>query len=312
MELKKASSPVVTVLVLTLIAFVASIIIYTWSSGFITEETGGSERNVLSQMLKLEGISVTRRFGDLAEVEIYLRNIGSVEAKIDMIYIESPGGLAIIAKNISKTIIPPKSLEEITFIINYTNVKPYVKYILHISTNLGVYSFGLTRVDLYRLIKGAPIKLPLPVYAIYTTETVNGESLRWHYTKPEKIFNAVKQYADLYVISTYRDLYNFIYNSYQFLKDHPGWPIEKVIIINCHGEVIPYAGPYDNLTLYWKSYLEDLRRTLVARKIIFVNVGGWFAYDIEGAYCTSTNRPITFLSYKPKINGSKEFSRTSI
>jgi len=149
--LRKASSPVITVLALILIVFAASIIIYTWSSGFIIEGIGGSERNVLFQMLKLEGISVPRRFGDLAEVEIYLRNIGSVEAKIDMIYIESPGGLAIIAKNISKTIIPPKSLEEITFIINYTNVKPYIKYVLHISTNLGVYSFGLTRMDLYRL-----------------------------------------------------------------------------------------------------------------------------------------------------------------
>ena len=85
---RKGISPIIAVLLLVIIAVAAAVLTYLWVLGYIgtVQQQGGTQS--LQERIKVEGIEVEG--GSITDV--YIRNIGDVNANISTIYLVEPSG----------------------------------------------------------------------------------------------------------------------------------------------------------------------------------------------------------------------------
>ena len=101
---KKAVSPVIATLLLILIAVAAAILVYVWVTGYASSmtKTGTPE---LEEKIKVEAVNYVN---STKKVTVYFRNIGSVKAVVDSVYVIRARDNAILtsATGISVSLTP--------------------------------------------------------------------------------------------------------------------------------------------------------------------------------------------------------------
>ena len=123
---KKAISPILATLLLIVIAVAAIVVTYAWVMTYMT--SAGTQAGV---MLKKDSKFCLWKTGN---VTIYIRNIGTSDAEIDKVYINS-------APQTSVTYTPPSKIVNkdggtITIVVNFT-WQANIEYHFQISPKLG-------------------------------------------------------------------------------------------------------------------------------------------------------------------------------
>lgn len=97
MKFKKGVSPVIATILLVLIAVAASVIIYTWITGYLGTATPSATQEV-AEKIKVDAVEIS---GTTAT--IYVKNIGDVKVDITSAYILDLRNGTVIAANTSIT-----------------------------------------------------------------------------------------------------------------------------------------------------------------------------------------------------------------
>ena len=110
---KRGVSPVIAILLLIVIAVASSTLFYVWFSGHVMSVKSSAERDTsaLSYKIKIDGAFIS---GDY--LIVYVRNIGDVNATVDIAYLER-GGITQYALNpVNGTLsIPPNRVYKIVY-----------------------------------------------------------------------------------------------------------------------------------------------------------------------------------------------------
>ena len=121
----RALSPIVSVVLLILIAVAASVLIYTWMSGMAAQNP--AEETSLKEKLKVEAVKVetgTYTVGNTNythKVDAYVRNLGQVPVKIVTIYIiNASNGNVIQSNTTANVVIPASAIKPVTIYANLT------------------------------------------------------------------------------------------------------------------------------------------------------------------------------------------------
>jgi flagellin-like protein len=91
MKFVKGVSPVIATIILVLIAVVAGVLLWLWTSGFTSALP--AQQQALYERIKIEGVLVTKDGG--TSITAYVRNIGNVNVSISTVYILKPDGTII-------------------------------------------------------------------------------------------------------------------------------------------------------------------------------------------------------------------------
>jgi len=119
---KKAISPILATLLLIVIAVAAIVVTYAWVMIYMT--SAGTQAGV---MLKKDALCLWQ----IGNVTIYIRNIGTSDAEIDKVYINS-----LPQTPYSPSKIVQKDGGTVTIVVNYT-WQPDTEYHFQISPKLG-------------------------------------------------------------------------------------------------------------------------------------------------------------------------------
>jgi len=122
---KKAISPILATLLLIVIAVAAIVVTYAWVMTYMTSTT--TQAGV---MLKKDADCLWKT----GNVTIYIRNIGTSDAEIDKVYINSAPQTSVTYTPSSK--IVSKDGGTITIVVNF-NWQPDTEYHFQISPKLG-------------------------------------------------------------------------------------------------------------------------------------------------------------------------------
>jgi len=92
MKFVKGISPVIATIILVLIAVVAGVLLWLWTSGFTSVLP--AQQQALYERIKIEGVKVDTTTTP-NKVIAYVRNVGNVKVKISTVYILYPNGTII-------------------------------------------------------------------------------------------------------------------------------------------------------------------------------------------------------------------------
>ncbi len=132
----RALSPIVSVILLILIAVAASVLIYTWMSGMATQNP--AEEPGLKEKIKIEAVKTTYN-STLGKynVTIYVRNIGQVSTTIDSAYVLYALNGTVVAANTSANVnLAPGEIGEV--MIYNVDLANNVMYIAKVITKRGI------------------------------------------------------------------------------------------------------------------------------------------------------------------------------
>jgi flagellin-like protein len=121
---KKAISPILATLLLIVIAVAAIVVTYAWVMTYMT--SAGTQAGV---MLKKDALCLWQT----GNITIYIRNIGTSDAEIDKVYINSAPQTSV---SYSPSKIVQKDGGTVTIVVNYT-WQPKTVYHFQISPKLG-------------------------------------------------------------------------------------------------------------------------------------------------------------------------------
>ena len=96
MKGKRGLSPVVSVLLLILIAVAAAVIIYSWFSGAASKNPTNTPQ--LYERIKIEAVNVNMA-GSTKYINVTIRNIGSSSVNISSVYIISASTNQVVCEN---------------------------------------------------------------------------------------------------------------------------------------------------------------------------------------------------------------------
>ena len=139
MKFVKGISPVIATIILVLIAVVAGVLLWLWTSGFTSALP--AQQQALYERIKIEGVKVEN-----SDVIAYVRNIGNVEVKISTVYILRPDGTiievfsgnSITVTNLAGTTITsvsPGSVAKVTVTVTQTYTAGYAYTIKVVTAN---------------------------------------------------------------------------------------------------------------------------------------------------------------------------------
>jgi flagellin-like protein len=112
MKFVKGISPVIATIILVLIAVVAGVLLWLWTSGFTSALP--AQQQALYERIKIEGVKVNKT-QDKVNVTAYVRNVGSVNVNISTVYILKPDGTIVEYSKLGTPItISPGEVEEVT------------------------------------------------------------------------------------------------------------------------------------------------------------------------------------------------------
>ena len=123
---KKAISPILATLLLIVIAVAAIVVTYAWVMTYMT--SAGQQAGV---MLKKDADCLWKT----GNVTIYIRNIGTSDAEIDKVYINSVPQTSVTYNPTSK--IVSKDGGTITIVVNNFNWQANTEYNFEIAPKLG-------------------------------------------------------------------------------------------------------------------------------------------------------------------------------
>ncbi|OYT28016.1 MAG: hypothetical protein B6U95_05085 [Thermofilum sp. ex4484_82] len=110
---KRAVSPVIAALLLIVIAVASATIFYLWVTGNIMSAKSGAERDVttLESKIKIDEVVVSEN-----NLIVYVRNIGDVNATVDVAYLEKSGVIKYELNSLNGTLsIPPKTVYKVVY-----------------------------------------------------------------------------------------------------------------------------------------------------------------------------------------------------
>ena len=108
MRNRRGLSPVVSVLLLILIAVAAAVIIYAWFSGAASKNPTNVPQ--LYERISIDAVKVNPN-----NVTIYVRNIGSVDVNITSAYLMDAKSNAVLCSNTSLNVkVPAGTVENVT------------------------------------------------------------------------------------------------------------------------------------------------------------------------------------------------------
>ena len=114
-RLKQAVSPVIATLLLIAIAVSASVFLF----GFVTSQVQTQGAQAQTQ-IRLDNIEFSKKDGNLVYTNITVRNSGSVDTKIQVVYITLPDASTVRKEMTSGNVISPGSTLIFTFFFNST------------------------------------------------------------------------------------------------------------------------------------------------------------------------------------------------
>jgi len=94
MRKKKGKSPVISILLLVVIAVAAAFLVYYWLLGYQGNIQRAASPQHLQSKIKINGVQKVSDYPNAA-YEIWITNIGDVEAYLDDVYVLSPDGKTI-------------------------------------------------------------------------------------------------------------------------------------------------------------------------------------------------------------------------
>jgi len=158
MKFAKGVSPVIATIMLVLIAVVAGVLLWLWTSGFTSALP--AQQQALYERIKIEGVKIqttTQNNQQVKQVVAYVRNIGNVDVKISTVYILYPNGTIIevfSGEDISVTdladtpitSVSPGSVAKVTVTVTQTYSAGYAYVIKVVTANGGeaAYTFVWT------------------------------------------------------------------------------------------------------------------------------------------------------------------------
>ena len=133
MKFVKGISPVIATIILVLIAVVAGVLLWLWTSGFTSALP--AQQQVLYERIKIEGVKVTKD-GGTTSITAYVRNVGNVEVKISTVYILKPDGTIVEEHNLaSATSVSPGNFATVEVTVTKTYTAGYVYTIKVVTAN---------------------------------------------------------------------------------------------------------------------------------------------------------------------------------
>ena len=137
MKFVKGVSPVIATVILVLIAVVAGVLLWLWTSGFTSALP--AQQQALYERIKIEGVLVAK--GAKTNITAYVRNIGNVDVKISTVYILYPNGTIVSVKSgtdltVNPSPIAPGSYATVTA-NNVTGCQTGYTYIIKVVTANG-------------------------------------------------------------------------------------------------------------------------------------------------------------------------------
>ena len=110
MKFVKGISPVIATIILILIAVVAGVLLWLWTSGFTSALP--AQQQALYERIKIEGVKVDKTSN---QVIAYVRNVGNVDVKISTVYILYPNGTIVeYYSMVTPITISPGEVKEVT------------------------------------------------------------------------------------------------------------------------------------------------------------------------------------------------------
>jgi len=133
MKFVKGISPVIATIILVLIAVVAGVLLWLWTSGFTSALP--AQQQALYERIKIEGVKVDTTQN---KVIAYVRNVGNVNVSISTVYILKPDGTIIEVFNLAGTTITsvsPGSVAKVTVTVTQTYTAGYAYTIKVVTAN---------------------------------------------------------------------------------------------------------------------------------------------------------------------------------
>jgi flagellin-like protein len=132
---RKAVSPVVATVILVLISVVAGVMLWLWVSGFTSAAT--AQQPALNERIKIDSVKVDET---KSELNVYVRNVGSIPVTISSVYIVTYNGTYVEGSSqlSGTTTISPGDVSEITMSVTLGNYQPGVIYTVRVVTKNGV------------------------------------------------------------------------------------------------------------------------------------------------------------------------------
>ena len=138
MKFVKGISPVIATIILVLIAVVAGVLLWLWTSGFTSALP--VQQQALYERIKIEGVNVNPVNPTRKQVIAYVRNLGSVRVTISAVYILQLDGtvLDVVTSDISNADIGPRDIEDVTITIDVdTKYSSGYAYVIKVVTANG-------------------------------------------------------------------------------------------------------------------------------------------------------------------------------
>ena len=137
MKFVKGISPVIATIILVLIAVVAGVLLWLWTSGFTSALP--AQQQALYERIKIEGVktqTTTQSGQQVKQVTAYVRNVGNVDVKISTVYILYPNGTIIEVPNLASAIsVSPGSVAKVTVTVTQTYTAGYAYVIKVVTAN---------------------------------------------------------------------------------------------------------------------------------------------------------------------------------
>jgi len=131
MKFVKGVSPVIATVILVLIAVVAGVLLWLWTSGFTSALP--AQQQALYERIKIEGVLVAK--GVKTNITAYVRNVGNVNVNISTVYILKPDGTIVEYSGVSPITISPGSVKMVTVTVQQTYYPGYAYVIKVVTAN---------------------------------------------------------------------------------------------------------------------------------------------------------------------------------
>jgi flagellin-like protein len=143
MKFVKGVSPVIATIILVLIAVVAGVLLWLWTSGFTSALP--AQQQALYERIKIEGVKIqttTQDSQQVKQVVAYVRNIGNVNVSISTVYILKPDGTIVEYFKVSEDegtpiTISPGDVAEVTVSVTSGEYRPGYAYTIKVVTANG-------------------------------------------------------------------------------------------------------------------------------------------------------------------------------
>ncbi len=311
----KGIGPLVTSILIIVIAVVLSMLIYMYLQSGAAGISGNAERIWGQPLLAIDAVNLpgfsfvvtSKNITTKEPLRIYVRNIGDAPAKIDVLYIIDPYGNAVLSIGLKRPVlIRPKEVKEIDVYLTYDQYeaikRAVLKYpYLFVLVKSSVSGVGAeTLISATQALKGSSLTASNVIFNI-TLVIIDCDDAAGWWVDVQKLINyalsATKNVNGLRIVEIKgsSDLYHLFHDFKAIGIELPsGRQVEvdlrgkHAIIIDAHGEVLPLPPQYvkdidgdGKLEIAIKEYAEDIKTALSENPWILVTVVGAPLYYVS-------------------------------